>query len=864
MTSTAEMGATWPMALRLARRELRGSARSFRFFLACLTIGVGAIAAVGSLSQALLSGLQADGRILLGGDMDLRLAQREANPEERAWIDARGDVSVVTEMHTMARALTPAARRVLVDLRAVDGAYPLYGAVELTPPGSLDAALAFRDGVWGVVADAALFRRLDLDQPGAGVSVGAGAETDTLPRLRIGGVDFEVRAVLTREPDRATQNLGFGPRVLISRASLQATGLVQPGSIFHHRYRLRLPAGTDVSAARTDLAAAFPEAGWRIRDASEAAPGVSQFITRLSQFLTMVGLTALLVGGLGVGNAVRSYLEGRRSTIATLKCLGAPGDLIFRIYLVQIMALAVIGIGIGLAIGAGVPYLLGASLSSQFGWNLAIGLYAGPLASAAAFGVLTALAFSLWPLAHARATPAAALFRETVAPGHRVRVPLRTWAAIAVCIGALAALAIFTADDRWLGFYFVLGAAGAFAIFHGTGHAIMALAKRCPRPRHPGLRLALANLHRPGAPTVSAVASLGLGLTVLIAIALVEGNLTRSLTVALPEETPAFYFIDIQPDQIDDFEQIVASTPGARDLRRVPMLRGRISSINGKSPDELTIPAEIAWVFRGDRGLTWSALPPEGTKLAVGTWWPEDYSGPPLLSLESEVGQALGLGPGDRIGVNVLGREFEAEIANLRTVNWMQLSINFVMVFSPGLLESAPQIHIATVKADGAAADNLERAVTDRFANVSAVRVKETLAAVAVMVGHIAVAVRIIAAVAVVAGLVVLAGAIAAGHRRRVYDAVVLKVLGATRPMVARAFLLEYGLLGLLTTAVAAAVGSLTAYMVLSVVMGMPFIFLPAAVAGTAAAALAATLLLGLAGTWRALGQRAAPLLRNE
>jgi len=860
MSDTGERGGSWPLSLRLARRELRGAARSFRFFLACLTIGVGAIAAVGSLSQALLGGLRADGRVLLSGDIDLRLAQREANPAERAWIDARGDVSVVTEMHSMARALTPAARRALVDLRAIDSAYPLYGTVELDPAGPLDAALAFRDGVWGAVADAALLRRLDMAVPGAGSDGGTGA----LPRLRIGNTDFEIRAVLTREPDRATQNLGFGPHVLISKASVPATGLVQPGSILHNRYRLRLPAGADVSATRTELAAAFPEAGWRIRDASEAAPGVGQFIARLSQFLTMVGLTALLVGGLGVGNAVRSYLDGRRSTIATLKCLGAPGSLIFRVYLMQILALAVIGIGIGLAVGAGVPYLLGASLSTQFSWNLAIGLYAGPLASAAAFGILTALAFSLWPLAHAQATPAAALFRETVAPGRGVRVLYQTWAVISLCIGALAALAIFTADDRALGLYFVLGAAGAFAIFHGTGHGIVALAKRCPRPRHPGLRLALANLHRPGAPTVSAVASLGLGLTVLIAIALVEGNLTRSLTEALPEEAPAFYFIDIQPNQIAEFSQIVRESPGARDLRQVPMLRGRISSINGKSPEELTIPGDIAWVFRGDRGLTWSALPPKGTKLAAGRWWPEDYSGPPLLSLEAEVGQALGIGPGDRIGVNVLGREFEAEIANLRTVNWMQLSINFVMVFSPGLLENAPQTHLATVKADGAATDNLERAITDRFANVSAIRVKETLAAVAVLVGHIAVAVRVVAAVAVIAGLVVLAGAIAAGHRRRVYDAVVLKVLGATRPTIARTFLLEYGLLGLLTTAVAVAVGSLTAHTVLSTVMGLPFVFLPAVVAGTAAATLAATLALGLAGTWRALGQRAAPLLRNE
>ncbi|HEX9790342.1 MAG TPA: FtsX-like permease family protein [Kiloniellales bacterium] len=848
------MNGAWPLALRLAWRELRGAARSFRFFLACLTLGVAAIAGVGSLSEAMLGGLRADGRVLLGGDIDLSLSQREINPAERAWIEGRAEVSVVTKMRSMARALTPEARRTLIDLRAVDALYPMYGTVGLAPPIPLADALAFANGSWGAVADAALLRRLDLADPGTGAP----------PRIRLGEAEFEIRAVLTNEPDRAERTFAFGPHVLIAAASLAATDLVQPGSMMHRHYRLRLPAAADMGAIRAELAAAFPEAGWRIRDARNATPGISQFISRLSQFLTMVGLTALLVGGLGVGNAVRSYLESRRPTIATLKCLGAPGALIFRVYLLQILALAALGITVGLALGAGIPYLLAAPLNAQLGWSLAIGLYPGPMAAAAAFGVLTAVAFSLWPLAHARATPAASLFREIVAPGRRLGIGLGTWAAIAVCIAALAGLAIWTAHDRWLGLYFVLGAAATFAVFHGTGLGIVALARRSPRPRHPGLRLALANLHRPGAPTVSAVASLGLGLTVLIAIALVEGNLTRSLTAALPEDAPAFYFIDIQPDQVADFERIVAATPGARDLRRVPMLRGRISTVNGKTPDQLTIPSEIAWVFRGDRGLTWSAQEPEGTILATGRWWPADYAGPPLLSLESEVGQALGIGPGDRIGVNVLGREFEAEIANLRTVEWQQLSINFVMVFSPGLLENAPQTYIATVKADGPVADALERAVTDRFANVTAVRVKEALAAVAVLVQHIAVAVRITAGVAVLAGLLVLAGAIAAGHRRRVYDAVVLKVLGATRPVLARAFLLEYGLLGALTAAVATAVGSLTAYLILSAVMHMPFAFLPASVAATAGAALAATLTLGLAGTWRALGQRAAPLLRNE
>jgi len=850
-TEAAAEDADWRLAFRLARRELRGGLRGFGVFLACLALGVAAIAVVGTVSGGVLGALRDDGRRILGGDMDLRLVHRQASDEQLNWLRARAEVSVTTDMRAMARAPGPKGRRGLVELRGLDGLYPLFGSVELDPAQGLAAALAQRDGAWGAVAEPALLRRLDL---GVGDA------------LRIGETDYVLRAALTFEPDRAARVVSFGPHVLVAQESLPATGLIQPGSLVHYHYRLRLPEGSDPASFRAALNDTFPEAGWRIRGPDEAAPGVTLFVERLALYLTLVGLTALLVGGLGVANAVNAFLEGRAPTIATLKCLGAPGALIFRVYMVQIMSLALLGIAIGLGLGATVPFAAAGLLSELFGWDVAIGIQPVALIMAAAFGFLTAFAFSLWPLARARWVPGASLFRDTVAPFPTPpwRAERGTLAAIILAALALAGLAIASAADPWLGLYFVLGAAATLAVFRLAGQAIVALARRAPRPRHTGLRLALANLHRPGAPTGSVVASLGLGLTVLVAIALIEANLSRHLRDELPVNAPGFYFIDIQPHQIDDFAKMAAALPGARDLRRVPMLRGRIVAVNGVPSEDLKIPPDIAWVFRGDRGLTWSADPPEESPLEAGTWWPPDYSGPPLVSLDAEVGRLMNIGPGDRMSINLLGRVVEVEIANLRIIDWSRLGINFVMVFSPGLLETAPQTFIATLRADTDAEDAIERAITDRFANVSSIRVKDVLAMISVMLGHIATALRVAGAVALAAGILVLAGAVAAGHRRRIYDAVVLKVLGARRRDIARAFMVEYGLLGGITALIAAAIGSFAGFLILTELMRMPFTFLPGPVIATALGAVLIAMIFGFAGTWRALGQKAAPLLRNH
>ncbi|HUA53196.1 MAG TPA: FtsX-like permease family protein [Candidatus Sulfotelmatobacter sp.] len=837
----------WRLAARLARRELRGGIRGFRIFLACLTLGVAAIAAVGSISAAVVTGLQRDARVILGGDVTLRLLHRPASPDQLAWLERHAvAVSQSVEMRAMARPLD-GARPQLIELKAVDDVYPLYGALETDPALPRAALFGRRDGVPGAAIERSLAVRLDL-KPG--------------DRIRIGDGTFEVRAVIAREPDRGVSAIDFGPRVMIAADALADTALIQPGSLVAYHYRLRSAQGVSSDRVVAALRRELPDVGWQVRDFHHATPGIDRFVRRITLFLTLVGLTALLVGGVGVGNAVRSYLDSKTATIATLKCVGARGTLVFRSYLLLVTVLAGIGVALGLAAGAGAPWLAGRAMGALLTVPLAVGVYPWPLLSAGLFGLLTAIAFSLWPLARAREVQAASLFRDVVAPTRR-RPRAVYLVALALAIALLAALAVATAPDRGLAAWFVVGAAASFLVFRLLALGLIGLARAVGRPRHPRLRLALANLQRPGAPTASVVLSLGLGLTVLVIVALIEGNLSREIAERLPERAPSFFFIDIQPDQLAGFDALVAHFPGVASVQQVPMLRGRITRLNGVPVERSKVASDARWALDSDRGLTYAADPPAGTDIVAGSWWPPDYKGPPLVSFDAGLAGGMGLKVGDVLTVNVLGREVDARIANLRAIDWSSLGINFTMVFAPGLLEAAPHTQLAAVYADAAAEEPLVRAVSDRFTNVSAIRVKDALAAINEILGAIGVAARITASITLLAGTLVLAGAMVAGHHRRVYDAVVLKVLGATRRDLIGAFLLEYGLLGLATALIAGAAGTLGAWLVVTRVMHAEWTFLPATVAVVATLCAALTICVGLAGTWRALGQKAAPLLRN-
>ncbi len=856
MTATAWAGRGLPTPLRFALRELRGGLKGFYVFIACIALGVAAIAAVGSVSRALQDGISEQGQTILGGDLAVSLIHREADREELELLESLGDVSRVATLRAMARRITGTSAQALVELKAVDDAYPLVGELTVAGGGNPSALLA-RDGeTFGLLAEPAFAVRI-------GAEIG--------DEIQLGGGRFVLTGLIEREPDRLSSGgVGWGPRVMISVDALTEAGLSQPGSLVRWRYRIALPppaSDAQLQAATAEINARADQSGWRVRPRDDAAPGLAEQISRFSMFLTMVGLTALLVGGVGVANAVNAYLDSRRETIATLKSLGAPGGLVFRTYLIEMMLLTAVAMAIGLAIGAAMPWLVGSTLSSFVPVADAVpGLYPGTLVQAAAYGALTALAFALWPLGRARDIPPTALYRDHVATAKAW--PRRRYiAALGLIVALLIGLAVLLAFDTRLALYFVAGALGAFLILRIVAALVMALARRAPRIRSVALRLAIAAIHRPGAVTPSVILSLGLGLSLLATIALVDGNLTRQLTHNMPDRAPSFYFLDIPRADAQRFDAFVTERAPDGVLESVPMMRGRIVSLAGTSAADFDPPPDAAWVLRGDRGVTYADEAPDHSEVVEGEWWAPDYDGPPLVSLTADIAEAFGLEIGDEIEINVLGRPIRAEIANLRTVDWQSLSINFILIFSPNTFAGAPHMQLATITMpDGVGNESelaLMRAVTEEFPTVTTVRVREALDSVSRLVERLTWAVRSASGFTLVAGVLVLAGALAASHRHRIHDAVVLKTLGAGRRRLVSAYALEFALLGLVTALFALAAGTLAAWIVVTQVMRLDFAFLPAVALIAVVAALTVTVGLGLAGTWRVLGRRPAQYLRE-
>jgi putative ABC transport system permease protein len=841
------------LALRYALRELRGGLRGFYVFIACIALGVMAIAGVGSVAASLGEGLAREGRTLLGGDVAFSLIQREAKPDEVAFLRSRGQLSVAATLRAMAR--TGDGRLALVELKAVDGAYPTLGELTLEPKMPVANLLAEHDGAFGAAADSTLLARLDL-------KIG--------DRVGVGGASFQIRSVVDAEPDKLAGGVGLGPRFLVSEAGLRATGLLQPGSLVRWIYRLKLPdnATDDRTAAAliNDVRKALPEAGWEIRSRSNASPQLERTISRFTQFLTLVGLAALLVGGVGVANAVKSHIDRRSDVIATFKALGATGRDVFTIYLTQVIVLAGIGSVIGLAAGAALPFIIVDVFGKLLPLPVVPALHPDELALSFVYGLLTALAFGLWPLGRVHDVPVAALFREAVSSEwHRPR--WRYLALMAVVIALLIAVVIGLAYDKRVAAVFVVSSVVVFALLRGIAAGLMALARRLPRSRFTMLRLAIANIYRPGALTPSVVMSLGLGLAVLVTITQIDGNLRRQFLAALPDRAPSFYFIDIPTNEAGRFGDFLKATAGPQSsVEDVPMLRGRIVSARGVKAEDLKASSDSEWVLQSDRGLTYTGEIPKGSKLVEGRWWGPGYNGPPLVSMEKKIADGLGLKIGDEIVINVLGRDIPATIGNLRTVDWQSLGINFVLVFSPNAFKGAPHTHIATLtetRPDSAGDARIIKAVADAFPMVTSVRVREALETIGTVVTNLVLAIRGASAVTLISAILVLGGALAAGHRHRVYDAVILKTLGATRARLLGAYALEYLMIGFATAVFGVIAGSVAAWLIVTRLMTLSFVWQAGSAAGVVAAALVVTVGLGLAGTLLALNQKPATVLRN-
>jgi putative ABC transport system permease protein len=838
------------LALRYALREMRSGLRGFYVFIACIALGVLAIAGVGSVAASLSDGLAREGRTLLGGDAAFSLMQREAKPDELAFLRQRGDVSVAATLRGMVRASD--GNLALVEMKAVDGAYPMLGRLKLAPEMAMGDLLAERDGAFGAATDTTLLARL-------GLKLG--------DRVTVGNATFQIRSVVDAEPDKLAGGVGFAPRFLVSEDALRATALLQPGSLVRWIYRVKLADSSEgaTKALTDDVRSQLPQAGWEIRSRDNASPQLERNITRFTQFLTLVGLAALLVGGVGVANAVKSHIDRRREVIAALKALGATGRDVFAMYLTQVMVLAVIGSLIGLALGAALPFAIVGLLGNLLPLPVVPALHPGALALSLLYGLLTALAFGLWPLARVHDVPVAALFRDAAhAESNRPQTRYLAWMAVVVAV--LIAVVIGLAYDKRVAAIFVVSSVVVFALLRGIASVLMSIARKLPRPRMTMLRLAIANIHRPGALTPSVVMSLGLGLTVLVTITQIDGNLRRQFMASLPEKAPSFYFIDIPSTDAERFGAFLKEKQPQSTVEEVPMLRGRIVGARGVKAEDLKPSTDAEWVLQSDRGISYTDEVPRGSKVVEGEWWPKGYSGPPLVSFEKKLADGLGLKLGDEVVVNVLGRDLTAKIGSLRSVDWQSLGINFVLVFSPNAFRGAPHTHIATLtepQSDPAQDAALVKAVADAFPMVTTVRVREALETVGSVVTNLTLAIRGASAVTLLSAILVLGGALAAGHRHRVYDAVILKTLGATRARLLGAYALEYLMIGLATAVFGVIAGSVSAWLIVTRLMNLGFAWQSGSAAGVVLAALIVTVGLGLLGTLVALTQKPATVLRN-
>ncbi|MDE2444975.1 MAG: FtsX-like permease family protein [Alphaproteobacteria bacterium] len=828
--------------LTYALRNLRSGLRGFWIFLSCITLGVAAIAMIGSLASAVQQGLDEQGQTILGGDVEFSIVQREATVDEKAYFASRGTLSATATMRAMAQG---AGTSTLVELKAIDGAYPLFGTLKLSPAVSVTATENT------IAVDPLLLQRLNLKLGDS---------------LKIGQASLTIAATIVEEPDRLANGIIFGPRVILSTATLAKTGLIQPGSLVNYNYHVKLPGAANAAAGNRmieEAKAKFPQAGWKTRATDKAAQGADEFVGRLSYFMTLVSIAALAIGGAGIATAVAAFINRRREAIATLKCLGLPNHHVVAISLTEIMLVGTLGIALALCLGAATPFVVKAAFGSILPLPVATAIMWRPLGFAAVLGFLITMAFALIPLARISQIKGAALFRAHSMDEGGARDKIFIAAALGLL--ALSAIVILLSfEDKRVTASYLGGLVVSFAVLALLANLIVKGASLLPRSNNLLLRQAIGSLYKPGATARAVIMALGLGLTLFVTLALTDQTLSNELKSSLPERAPAFFFIDVPNTERDNFEAKLKTMPGVTTLTNAPMLRGRITKVKGVAAEQVKPGADASWALRGDRGLTYATDLPTGSTLVEGKWWPKDYHGPNLVSMTKDIAEGLDLKIGDKITVNVLGRDVEAEIANLRTVNWRAMGINFVLVFTPDTLKAAPHSEIVTVEMKGGDEGQVLNTMAAAYPAVTAIRVKDALNTVGSLLEKMLLAVRGANIITLLTGVLVLAGALAAGLSARSYEAVVLKTYGATRSQLLSAFVIEYAVLGLVAAAFGIVTGTAASWFLAHYILDMTWSFSFATALVTALIAMVITICAGLSVTARALSAKPSFYLRNE
>jgi putative ABC transport system permease protein len=882
----------------MASRELRSAWRHFLYFQACIALGVGAVVGVSLFSSNVEQAVLREARGLLGGDLEIRLSRPLSAPGIALLqgLEARGVYRThVSELVAMASPGDPsfqgeAAKTQLVELKAVDSRYPLYGVVRLDPDRPLMELLSAdanscHEACLGAVVQESLLIRL-------GLVVG--------DPIKIGQASFRITGVIHIEPDRMANMFSLGPRVLISQEGLAAADLVKPGSRLRERHLLKLPESMAISPLLHELRDRLVSESAQVSSYREAQPQLKQFLDQLTRYLGLVGLTALFVGGIGVALSIQAFVREKFQSIAILKALGAESRTIILSYLGQAIALGIVGSSVGVGIGIALQVILPQAVSTLLATDLLQQVEFSSLLSPAAvaplvkglgLGILTTLLFSLWPLLTIREIKPAAIFRREIdvdsrlpLPGHTslwrraigplTADPVRTATAAGIGLG-LAGLSIWQAGSLTIGGLFIGGLLVAVVTMVLAANALLFAMRSLPMPRALSVRQALGNIQRPGGQTLGVMLSIGIGVMVILVIALLEHALVRQVGDNRPTDSPTFFFIDIQPDQARGFVELVHQRTGDLKTQLTPLVRSRLLAINGRKvqvePEQEEQPNQTReakrknWYASREYVLTFLEELPKDNTIVKGSWWrPGQVFERPQVSVEEDAAKGLGVDLGAVLELNVQGVAIQAEVASIRKVEWGNFSTNFYMIFSPGSLEGAPMTYVATAHIAPQDEVALQSAVVAAFPNVTAINIGEVLHAFTRVLDRLSLAIRAVALFCLLAGALVMAAALAATRYRRLYEAVILKALGATRGLIARSFAAEYALLGCVAGVIGLVLASAFSWVILRSILELPWSLEPSLLALGLACTVLLTLLVGFLSTYRILGQPPLTVLRHE
>ena len=881
----------------MAWRETRGAWRHFLYFFACIAIGVGALVGVSLFGTNVARAVTKEARGLLGGDLEIRLTH-PLSLAGQAVLQSLGERGMafthVSELVAMAARTTQESSMTqstqIIELKAVEPTYPLYGAIRLDPAQSPDVLLHPDErrcgghSCFGALVQESLLIRM-------GLSVG--------DRLKIGQAMFLITGIVRTEPDRMANAFSLGPRVMIAQEGLQAAELIKPGSRVRERYLVKIPSGMPVEPLLSELRDRLAGDSARVSSYRSAQPQLRQFLDQLSRYLGLIGLTALFIGGLGVGTSIHAFLRDKLRTIAILKAVGADSAMVVSTYVVQAIFLGCIGslagILLGIALQRGLPPLMAGlfvsdlleqlGVSSELSWSSI-----WPIMKGAMLGLLSTLLFTLWPLLKIRDIQPGAVFRRdaeqtTVEPE---TPPLRWWVkwgladrlnvgtAGGIILG-LCALSVWQAGSWSIGFLFLGALSLAIVVLFVCAQVFVRGLAWVPMPRVLSLRYAVGNVVRPGGQAAGIMVAIGIGVMVIVTVSLVEQALLHQVQENRPTDAPTFFFIDIQPDQAKEFVSLVDRQTGRARPELTPLVRSRLHAIDGhvvtaeegmEKDDKRTEGKEERgkqWYLTREYVLTFLEQLPKDNQLVKGAWWkPGQVLSAPQVSVEEEAAIHLGLAIGSIVEFDIQGATVSAEVSSIRKVEWGNFSTNFYMILSPGALEGAPFTYVGTVRVSPQEEVPLQQAVVASFPNVTAIHIGDVLDSFARVLDRLSLAIRALALFCLLAGGVVMAAALAATRYRRLYESVILKALGATRGLIARAFAIEYVLLGAVAGLIGLALGSVLSWAVLQYVFDLPWSIHPRVLGIGLLLTMLLTLIVGFASTYRILGQRPLAVLRHE